>query len=152
MKGFEESAFSKFLVKKLNFDPKVKAKNLSKDNKQKLALILALMHRPKIIIMDEPTIGFDPLLQKEIYEILDGMKSKRATIFFSSHIIPEVERIADRVGIIKEGKLVKIESIEELSKKKIRNIEIKFEGKINIVDLKIPGVKKIKKIARGYLI
>lgn len=110
------------------------------------------MHRPKIIIMDEPTIGFDPLLQKEIYEILDGMKSKRATIFFSSHIIPEVERIADRVGIIKEGKLVKIESIEELSKKKIRNIEIKFEGKINIVDLKIPGVKKIKKIARGYLI
>lgn len=146
IEGFRGKApFSKTLIKKLNFDPKIKAKNLSKGNKQKLALILALMHRPKVIIMDEPTSGLDPILQNEIYETLDEMESKGATVFFSSHIIPEVERIADRVGIIKEGKLAQIESIEDLSGKKIRNIDIRFKDKYSILDFKIPGVKKIKK-------
>ncbi len=152
IEGFRGKApFVKELVKRLKFDPKVKVKNLSKGNKQKLALILALMHRPKVIIMDEPTAGLDPILQGEIYDILEEMKSKGATVFFSSHIIPEVERIADRVGIIKEGRLVGVESIEELSKKKIRNIEVKFKGKYKASDFKIPGVKKIKKANGGVL-
>ncbi len=146
IEGFRGRApFAKTLIKRLKFDPKAKVKNLSKGNKQKLALILALMHRPKVIIMDEPTSGLDPILQNEIYDILREMKEKGTTVFFSSHIISEVEKIADRVGIIKEGRLVQIESIEGLSQKKIRNIEIKFEQKYSLSEFKIPGVKKIKK-------
>ena len=153
IEGFRGKApFVKTLIKKLNFDPKIKVKNLSKGNKQKLALILALMCKPKILIMDEPTAGLDPILQNEIYETLEKMKSKGATVFFSSHIISEIERIADRVGIIKEGRLSKVESIEDLSRKKMRNIEIRFKGKYKISDFKIPGVKRIEKISEGILI
>lgn len=72
------------------------------------------MYRPKILIMDEPTAGLDPLLQNEVYEILKEMKSKGSTVFFSSHIISEIVRIADRVGIIKEGRLADGETIDEI--------------------------------------
>jgi len=153
IEGFRGKApLAQSLIKKLKFDPQIKVKNLSKGNKQKLGLILALMHNPKVIIMDEPTAGLDPLLQNEIYSILEEMKDKGATIFFSSHIISEVERIADRVGIINKGYLSTIESIEGLANKKIRNIEIKFKDKFNLADFKMPGVKRIEKIEQGIVI
>lgn len=153
IEGFKGKApFVNSLIKRFKFDPKVKVKNLSKGNKQKLSLILALMHEPKILIMDEPTSGLDPLLQNEVYSILEEMKSKDLTVFFSSHIISEVERIADRVGIIKDGQLSRIETIEDLSKKKMRNIEIRFEGEFNISDFKLEGTKRIEEISEGLLI
>jgi ABC-2 type transport system ATP-binding protein len=146
VQGFRgEAPLTKELIKRLKFDPKIKVRNLSKGNKQKLALILALMHKPKIVIMDEPTSGLDPILQNEIYKVLENMKSKGSTVFFSSHIISEVERIADRVGIIKDGKLSRIESIEGLADKKIRNIEIRFKGEYHLSDFKMPGVKRVEK-------
>jgi ABC-2 type transport system ATP-binding protein len=144
-----KSPIVKELIKKFEFNPNVKVKNLSKGNKQKLALILALMHKPKILIMDEPTSGLDPLLQNEVYKILENMRKDGSTIFFSSHIISEVERIADRVGIIRNGKLSNIETIEDLSKKKIRNIEIRLNGQYDISDFKVDGVKSIEKINGG---
>jgi len=140
IEGFRGKApFASHLIKRLDFDPGIKVKNLSKGNKQKLVLILALMHKPKILIMDEPTSGLDPLLQNEIYKILDDMNSQGSTVFFSSHVLPEVEKIANRVGIIKDGQLSAIESIEDLARKKIRNIEVRFRGKYNLADFKIPG-------------
>jgi ABC-2 type transport system ATP-binding protein len=153
IQGFKGKApLLKDLIKRLKFDPKIKIRNLSKGNKQKLALILALMHKPKVLIMDEPTSGLDPILQNEIYGLLEDMESKGSTIFFSSHIISEVERIADQVGIIKEGKLSAIESIDSLANKKIRNIEIRFHDKYNLSDFKLPGTKNIEKTDEGVII
>jgi len=146
IEGFRGKApFAQDLIKRLNLDSKIKAKNLSKGNKQKLALILALMHNPKLIIMDEPTASLDPILQNEIYNILEEMKNKGATTFFSSHIIPELERIADRVGIINDGKLSQIESVEDLANKSIRNLEVRFKDKYRLPELRLPGIRKVTK-------
>lgn len=106
------------LIKRFDFNPNAKFRHLSSSNKQKLGLILALMHNPKVIIMDEPTVGLDPLLhQNEIYKVLMEMRDKGSTIFISSHNLPEVERLCDRVAIIKDGKLVAIDNIKELGDK-----------------------------------
>ncbi len=113
--GIDESD----LIAKLDFNPQKKVKKLSLGNKQKLGLILALMHQPKILILDEPTTGLDPLLQQTIYEILQSEAQKGNTIFMSSHNLFEVERLCDRVCIIKNGKIVAIESIPEERRKKL---------------------------------
>jgi len=105
------------LIDRLDFDLTKKIKTLSKGNKQKLAIILALMHQPEVLILDEPTSGLDPLMQREFYKILKEFQEKGATIFVSSHFLPEVERICDRAAIIKEGKLVTVEEVKELRSK-----------------------------------
>ncbi len=140
------------LIKKLDFDPKIKTKHLSSGNKQKLGLILALMHQPEVLIMDEPTLGLDPLLQNTIYDILEKFKEKGSTIFMSSHILPEVERVCDRAGIIKEGKLVGIETIEELGEKRLRRIEVRFRDEYKKSDFDFDGVEKIEEIKGGLIL
>jgi len=140
------------LIKKLNFNPNRKAKHLSSGNNQKLGLILALMSEPEVLIMDEPTLGLDPLLQNTIYEILEEFKKKGTTIFMSSHNLPEVERVCDRAGIIKEGKLVGIESIEDLGEKRLRRIEVRFEDKYDKKDFKFDGVENIEEIPEGLIL
>lgn len=140
------------LIKKLDFDPKITAKHLSSGNKQKLALILALMHQPEVLIMDEPTLGLDPLLQNTIYDILEKFKEKGTTIFMSSHNLPEVEKVCDRAGIIKEGKMVGIETIEELGEKRLRRIEVRFKDEYNKSDFDFDGVEKINEIPDGLIL
>jgi ABC-2 type transport system ATP-binding protein len=100
----------------------------SRGMKQKLAVVLALMSRPALLIMDEPTNGLDPITQHELYEILNEFRRDGTTTLFSSHNLPEVERICDRVGIIKEGRLVATERIEDLGAKRLRNVEVVFSG------------------------
>jgi len=119
------------LCKKLDFNPKLKFKHLSTGNKQKLGLILALMSNPQILIMDEPTVGLDPLLQNTIYEILEDLEKSGTTIFMSSHNLAEVERLCRRVGIIKAGKLIALEDIEKLHAKKTHIITVIFENTFN---------------------
>lgn len=130
------SEFSHNLIEKLNFNPRIRVKSLSTGNKQKLALILALMHRPKILILDEPTAGLDPILQNMIYEILREIQDSGTTIFMSSHNLHEVEEVCTRVGIIKEGKMVATESIANLKKKRLYSMQIYFDKsqKINLKD------------------
>lgn len=144
--------FVNVLMKKLDFNPKLKFKNLSSGNRQKLGLILSLMNEPEILIMDEPTLGLDPLLQNRIYGILEEMRSKGTTIFMSSHNLPEVEKVCDRVGIIKEGKLVGIESIEGLGEKRLRRIEVRFVDKYSKEEFETDGVENIEEIADGFLL
>ena len=105
-------------------------KQLSKGNKQKLGIVIALMHDPKILILDEPSSGLDPLLQQQLYKLLLGEKEKGKTIFFSSHNLDEVQRICDRVAIIREGHLVTIEDVKDLSKDIPRRLVAKV-GKID---------------------
>ncbi len=140
------------LIYKLDFDPKIKTKNLSSGNKQKLGLILALMHQPEVLIMDEPTLGLDPLLQNKIYDVLEEMKKKGTTIFMSSHNLPEVEKVCDRAGIIKEGKMVGIETIEELGEKRLCKIEVRFKDEYQKPDFDFDGVEKIEEIKDGLIL
>lgn len=126
------------LVKKLELDEKKKIEDLSLGNLKKLGITLALVHEPKILILDEPTSGLDPIMQNVFYNILKEEKIKGNTIFYSTHILNEVSKICDRVGIIKDGHLIKIEKVEDLSKKGLTFVTITSEEVKEIVkDLRI---------------
>ncbi|MDD3647515.1 MAG: ABC transporter ATP-binding protein [Candidatus Dojkabacteria bacterium] len=119
-----------FLMKKLDIDLDKRTGNLSTGNKQKLALMLALMHKPKLLILDEPTTGLDPLLQETIHDVLKTEAEKGTTIFLSSHNLPEVERLCSRVIVIREGELAGEERVDDLRKKKLYTVNVFFEGKV----------------------
>jgi ABC-2 type transport system ATP-binding protein len=101
-------------------------KAYSSGNRQKLGLVQALMHDPELLVLDEPTSALDPLVQQEFYRIVDEVRESGRTVFLSSHVLPEVERIADRVGIIRNGTLVAVESVASLKSRAVRRIEILF--------------------------
>ncbi|MFA6098484.1 MAG: ABC transporter ATP-binding protein [Patescibacteria group bacterium] len=126
-----ENDRSSELMNVLDFDASIKVKQLSSGNKQKLAIILALMTRPDLLIMDEPTNALDPLLQNEVYELLEKEAKNGVTIFMSSHNLSEVDKICDRVAIIKKGKIVATESILSLKEKKLTHVHIYFSGSFN---------------------
>lgn len=140
------------LIKKLDYNPLAKFRHLSSGNKQKLGLILALMNNPKVLVMDEPTVGLDPLLQNTIYEILLDLRDKGTTIFISSHNLPEVERLCDRVAIIKEGKLVAVENIKALGEKKLHKVEVRFADKYDATEFIGKGVDKVEEVSDGVMI
>lgn len=112
------------LVKKLKVDLNKKIGELSLGNLKKVGIILALMHDPDFIIMDEATSGLDPLMQEEFYEIIKEEKKKGKTIFFSSHILNEVKKICDKVAIIKEGEIIAIEDINNLNNSNLVKVKI----------------------------
>ncbi|NIT03600.1 ATP-binding cassette domain-containing protein [Candidatus Saccharibacteria bacterium] len=140
------------LAKDLDFDVKPKFKNLSSGNRQKLGLILALMHQPELLILDEPTLGLDPLLQNKIYEILQKFAAEGTTVFMSSHNLGEVERICNRVGIIKNGKLVSVDSVRALKGKKIYNVTATFAKKAPKDGFEMAGVEVIKEMPNGVVL
>jgi ABC-2 type transport system ATP-binding protein len=131
------------LVERFDLDLARKVGEYSRGNRQKLAIILALMHDPKLLILDEPTLALDPLMQREFYKVLQEFRDRGATVFLSSHILPEVEKICDRVGIIRDGRLIAVESVEALVKKKIYHIEASFADEVKASQLKIPGVVQV---------
>ena len=131
MLDFHESFYDKCLTKRRNelvnlfkLDETKRIEDLSFGNLKKLGIILALIHEPKILILDEPTSGLDPIMQKEFYNILLEEKKKGTTILYSTHVLSEVSKICDRVGIIKDGHLLKVETIKELKNKNLNNVTI----------------------------
>ena len=111
--SFYEKKFHKRrkeLVKRFQLEEKKKIEDLSLGNLKKLGIILAFMHEPKLLILDEPTSGLDPMMQQRFFDLLEEEKKKGTTIFYSTHILNEISKICDRVGIIKDGKLLKIET------------------------------------------
>ena len=129
------------LVKRLNLNESKKIEDLSLGNLKKLGIILALIHNPKILILDEPTSGLDPIMQQEFFEILKEEKVKGTTILYSTHILNEVSKICDRIGIIKEGTLIKVEKIEDIknsvSKKVIKITSNEIDEIINELNIEI---------------
>jgi ABC-2 type transport system ATP-binding protein len=112
------------LAERLQLDVAVPIRDLSHGNKQKVGLVQAFMHAPELLILDEPTQGLDPLVQQEFHTMLSEARDDGRTVFLSSHVMPEVERLCDRVGIIREGRLVTIEDIGDLRAKEFRMLEI----------------------------
>ena len=114
---------------------------LSKGNKQKLGLIQALMHKPDLIILDEPTSGLDPLMKKVFYELIMEIKDTGRTVFFSSHDLTEVQKICDRAGFVKNGKLIAVETINQSLELNVRRYSVRFSNPANIDILtEIPNI------------
>lgn len=123
----------KYLVNKLKLDESKKIEELSLGNLKKLGIILALVHSPKLIILDEPTSGLDPIMQEVFYELIKEEKNNGNTIFYSTHILSEINKICDRVGIIKNGKLIKITYLDEISNHNyLVTIKTKDNIKLNV--------------------
>ena len=130
------------LTKLLNADLNKKLGDLSRGNRQKIAIIQAFMHRPQILILDEPSSGLDPLMQEVFYQLVNDAKARGASIFMSSHIMGEVQKMCDHVGIIREGQLVSEEDMSKLAKKAAQTFDITFSDKTPVAELrKIPGVR-----------
>lgn len=126
------------LVKRLKLDETKKIEDLSLGNTKKLAIVLAFVHEPKLLILDEPTSGLDPIMQQVFYKLLQEEKEKGTAIFYSTHILSEISKICDRVGIIKDGSLLKVETIEEMQKKNLTLVTIESKENEKIInDLKL---------------
>lgn len=136
------AAYRKELVKRLKADPRKRLGELSRGNRQKIGIIQAFMHQPQILILDEPTSGLDPLMQEEFYELVKESKQRGASVFTSSHILSEVQKMCDRVGIIREGKLVGERKIAEMAAEAAQTFDITFAGPPPLAKLnKINGVQ-----------
>jgi len=134
------------LTQRLELDINMPVKNLSKGNKQKLGLVQALMPRAKILLLDEPTAGLDPLMQQVVYKTLKNAQAEDTTIFFSSHIISEVEAIADRVAIIRKGIIAEEVNPSQLASMTMRKVKVRFKQKIDTKPLaKLEGVSLVSK-------
>ena len=138
-------SYTEALAERLELDLSRSIRTLSTGNRQKVGLVQAFMHQPGLLILDEPTSGLDPLVQQEFYRIVQEAKANGQTVFLSSHILAEVERIADRVGIIREGRLVLEEEVATLKARAVRQLEMHFaepvpEDAFN----RLPGVRNIR--------
>jgi len=133
--------FVRQLAERLELDLKPQFKNLSKGNKQKVGVIQALMHRPELLLLDEPTSGLDPLIQQEVLKLVHEARNAGATVFFSSHILSEVEEMAERVAIIRKGVVVETAEVNSLMRRSVRRARIHFEQAVEVNGLKnIQGI------------
>jgi len=126
LRGGVDWSYVDVLAERLNADLSKKVGNLSSGNRQKIGLIQAFMNRPEVIIMDEPSSGLDPLVQREFQTILRELAADGKSIFLSSHTLSEVQRVADRVGIIRNGDLITVETVSSLRSKAMRRVEFEF--------------------------
>jgi len=145
LRGDVEDASIKALAQRLDLDLGRRYREYSHGNKQKLALVLAFMHKPVLVILDEPTTGLDPLVQQEFYGIVRDARAGGSTIFVSSHVLSEVEHICDRVGIVREGRLVTVSKLEDLVGMRAFHVEIEFADSVPTEELKsVPGLDQLR--------
>src|SRR5713226_8228931 len=128
MRGGVDPKVVRGIAERFDLDLSRRFREYSSGNKQKLGILLAFMHRPDLLILDEPTGGLDPLNQQEFYKLVKETRASGATIFLSSHVLSEVEHVCDRVGIIRAGRLVKIASLADLHEIRYHHVEIEFAG------------------------
>jgi ABC-2 type transport system ATP-binding protein len=132
LRGGVDTAYQRQLIERLDIDPSRRFKEYSKGNKQKIGLVVALQHKPDLLMLDEPTSGLDPLVQQTFYEIIRESKAEGRTIFLSSHILSEVERTCDRVAIIRDGRLVKVDRVDALRDLAHHQVELRFAGDVPV--------------------
>jgi ABC-2 type transport system ATP-binding protein len=145
LRGDVENASIQSLAERLDLDLGRKYREFSHGNKQKLGLVLAFMHKPRLVILDEPTSGLDPLVQQEFYGIVRDARTTGSTIFVSSHVLSEVEHICDRVAIVREGRLATVSKLEELVGMRAFHVEIEFADGVPTDQLKsVPGLEQLR--------
>ena len=134
-------SFARRLAERLDLPLKPAIKNLSHGNKQKVGIVQALMHRPELLLLDEPTLGLDPLMQHEVLHLITEAKENGATVFFSSHIMSEVEAVAERVAIIRKGVIVEVAETALLINRALHRARVRFKQPVDMGSLaNVPGV------------
>ncbi|HEU4676618.1 MAG TPA: ABC transporter ATP-binding protein [Motilibacteraceae bacterium] len=132
------------LADRLDLDLTRPAAALSKGNRQKLGLVLAMQHRPELLVLDEPTSGLDPLVQREFHAMLGEATAAGGTVFLSSHVLSEVERVADRVAVVDEGRLVVVARVDDLKQGAPRELELEFLAEPPVAELRaLPMVRDV---------
>ncbi len=137
------------LVDALNLDLARKIVDLSMGNKKKVAVLLSLIHQPRLLILDEPTSGLDPLIQNHLFNILNEQNKKGTTIFFSSHVLSDVEKFCHRVAFIKEGRIIIEDDIDSLKEKLLSRITFRVKEGTEEITLQTPGVISAEKNENG---
>lgn len=139
----------KTLAERLDLDAGRRIRQLSRGNRQKVGIVAAFMHQPDLLILDEPTTGLDPLMQQTVMELVREANGAGATVFFSSHILPEVQAVCDRVGIIREGALVATERVETLTHQQFKRIRLAFAAEPPAGAFDLDGVSVTSQSERG---
>jgi ABC-2 type transport system ATP-binding protein len=130
LRGGVDAGYVAALIERLDLDPSRRFKEYSRGNKQKVGLVVALQHRPDLLILDEPTAGLDPLVQQTFFAIVREARAEGRSVFLSSHIIDEVDRTCDRVAIIREGRLVQVDRIEAIRRLAFHHVELSFSAPV----------------------
>jgi len=145
LRGGVDRRYVAELCERLAFDPGRRFREYSRGNRQKLGIVQAFMHRPRLLILDEPTSGLDPLNQQEFYQLVRDAQKEGATVFLSSHILPEVEHTCGRVGILREGRLVEINEVEKIKHLRQQTVVIEFAASVASEDFaSLPGVEGVE--------
>ena len=145
LRGGVDETIVAAICKRFSLDLGQRFREYSRGNKQKLAIVLGFMHRPRLLILDEPTGGLDPLNQQAFYDLCRETRDAGATVFLSSHILSEVEHISDRVGIIRDGRLVTTLKLSELHEIRVHQVEIEFAGSVPVAAIKAAqGVDRVE--------
>ena len=141
MRGLNCDDEASELCRRLDLDTERKVDELSLGNKKKVGIVCALQHKPKLYLLDEPTSGLDPLMQQEFFKILKERNEEGATVFLSSHVLSEIKKYCNSAGIIREGKLILTDSVENLGHTGVKKVFIKGSGDLSV----IPGIEDIKR-------
>ena len=153
LRKFDDWGILDRLAERLDLDLDVTIRSYSGGNKQKVAIVQAFMHEPELLILDEPTSGLDPLVQQEFYRMVGEVREDGRTVFLSSHILPEVERIADRVGIIRRGRIVVEADVDELKRSARRRLEFRFGEPVAAdVFAALPTVRRVVEADGGRVL
>jgi ABC-2 type transport system ATP-binding protein len=144
LQGGVDRRYQADLVARFDLDPSRRFREYSKGNKQKVGLVIALQRRPELLVLDEPTAGLDPLVQQTFFELLRDTVAEGRAAFLSSHILGEVEKTCDRVAIIREGRLVKVDRVEALRDLAHHQVELRFAAPVPVAEFSaLPGVSDV---------
>lgn len=145
LRGGVDEAFLSGLLERLQCEPRRRIGEMSLGNKRKVGLIQAFMHQPELLILDEPTSGLDPLMQQVFHQLIDEAGRNGQTVFLSSHNLPEVERICRRVAIIRAGRIVAVEEVQALARRRLRQVEIVFSTTVPAAEFgTLPGIAAVQ--------
>jgi len=148
LRGGLDMRYPESLAERLQLDLTRKFRDYSKGNKQKVGLVQAFMHRPRLLILDEPTSGLDPLNQQEFFRMLRDAREDGSTVFLSSHVLSEVEQTSDRVGIIREGRLVRVGTVRDIVAERIYRVTLTLAEPVAPEDVRLftdlPGVSDVE--------
>lgn len=144
MRGGVDEKYIRSLADRLQLDLSRRYRDLSHGNKQKVWLVQAFMHRPRLLILDEPTLGLDPLIQAEFHDLLVEATAQGATVFLSSHVLSEVQTLCSRIALVSEGRLLRVGTLEQLRELRVHRVDATYERELDLARLRsVPGLSDV---------